>query len=542
MKNRFRATLMIAGLVATGACQDLTEVPSDFVLPEHFYQNSADAIAAVNSAYATFVTLQSPLSSDMYVGRNFFMLVEYPTEYVTSRLSAGNERSWMGGFNSQFNSTHAYIEGYWKAAYAGINRANAVIGRVPNIQNMDATRRDQAVAEAKFLRAMHYYWLAGMFGGVPLKLEETTSINPGDLPRATVEATYAQIAQDLTEAAAVLPQTWPITDYGRATRGAALTLLGKAYLQSAGQFGITANYQRAIDAFRQVQGLGYGLVSGAQYRTLFDGTNERANEIIWSLQHVRVDGLGGRMSQWAAPVVTPALYTGGTQQNQFQAERPFYDSYPATDVRKDGTWLTTFTVGTRNVTWAWTSGIQNASQYGSTGPAVRKYLDTGAPGNGAEQPDYVILRYADVLLSLAEAINAVSGPTAEAIGYVNQVRQRAGIGALPTTGFTQATFKDAIMLERKYEFAMELHGVFDMRRHWEWNKARLEANFARARPTSAGGTNINASPFTSSVEKCTATPSSVCFLPIDSKWKLYPIPADAILLNPALAGAQNPGW
>jgi starch-binding outer membrane protein, SusD/RagB family len=541
MKNRIRATLLIAGLLATGACQDLTEVPSDFVAPENFYQNGEDAIAAVNAAYATFVNLQSPLSSDFYLGRNFFMLVEYPTEYVTSRLSAGNERSWMGGFSSQFNSTHSYIEGYWKAAYAGINRANAVIDRVPGIENMDATRRDRAVAEAKFLRALHYYWLAGMFGGVPLKLEETTTISGEGLPRATVQETYAQIATDLTEAAAVLPLTWGAADYGRATRGAALTLLGKAYLQSAGQFGITANNQAAIDAFRQVQGLGYGLVTGPQYRTLFDGTNERANEIIFSLQHVRVEGLGGRLSQWASPVVSPALYTGGTQQNQFQAERPFYDSYATTDVRKDATWLTTFSVGGRTVTWAWTSGIQLATQYGSTGPAVRKYLDVAAPANSAEQPDYVILRYADVLLSLAEAINEVSGPTAEAIGYVNQVRQRAGIGILPT-GLTQATFKDAIMLERKYEFAMELHGVFDMRRHWDWNKARLEANFLRARPTSAGGTNINANPFNSSVEKCTVSPTSVCFLPIAEKWKLYPIPADAILLNAALAGAQNPGW
>jgi hypothetical protein len=79
-----------------------------------------------------------------------------------------------------------------------------------------------------------------------------------------------------------------------------------------------------------------------------------------------------------------------------------------------------------------------------------------------------------------------------------------------------------------------------MRRHWDWNKARLEANFARARPTANGGTNINANPFSSSVEKCTVSPTSVCFLPIADKWKLYPIPADAILLNSALI--QNPGW
>jgi starch-binding outer membrane protein, SusD/RagB family len=535
MKNRIRASLLIAAM-ATGACQDLTEVPSDFVAPENFYQNQGDAIAAVNAAYATFVNLPGPLSSDFYLGRNFWMLVEYPTEYATSRLSAANERSLIGTFHAQFNATHAYLEGYWKAAYAGINRANAVIGRVPGIENMNSTRRDQIVGEAKFLRALHYYWLAGMFGGVPLKLEETTTIGGETLARASIEQTYAQIEKDLTEAAAALPASWPTNDYGRATRGAALTLLGKAYLQSAGQHGITANYAKAVATFRQVTG--YSLVSGAQYRTLFDGTNERAPEIIWSIQNVRVDGAGGQMTEWFSPITSPTV-TGAGQQNQFQAERPFYDSYPASDIRKDGTWLTSFTNAGRTITWAWTSGIQTAGNYGSTGPAVRKYIDWAAPDDGAEEPDYVILRYADVLLSLAEAINATAGPTAEAVGLVNQVRQRAGVGDLPA-GLSQGALRDAIFLERKYEFAMELHGVFDMRRHWEWNKARIEANMARARPVANGGQNINANPFSSSVEKCSVTPSSVCFNPIADKWKLYPIPADAILLNPALT--QNPGW
>jgi hypothetical protein len=539
MKTRLRATVMLSAVLALGACKDLTEVPSDFVAPENFYQNQADALAAVNAAYASFVTLQSPLSSDWYAGRNFWMLVEYPTEYATSRLSAANERSLIGTFHAQFNATHAYLEGYWKAAYAGINKANAVIARVPGIDNMDATRRDQIVAEAKFLRALHYYWLAGMFGGVPLKLDETQTISGEGLARATVEETYAQIEKDLTEAAAALPASWPTTDFGRATRGAAQALLGKAYLQSAGQHGITANYAKAVTILRTVQTTpGYSLVSGAQYRTLFDGTNERAPEIIWSLQNVRVDGLGGQMTEWFTPIVSPVVTSAG-QQNQFQAERPFYDSYAAADVRKDGTWLTSFVNAGRTITWAWTSGIQTAANYGSTGPAVRKYIDWGAPDDGAEAPDYVILRYADVLLSLAEAINATAGPNAEAYGLVNQVRTRAGLPAL-AAGLTQAQFRDAVFLERKYEFAMELHGVFDMRRNWDWAKARVEANMALARPTSAGGTNINANPFSSSVEKCSVTPSSVCFVPIDAKWKLYPIPAQAIALNPALT--QNPGW
>jgi starch-binding outer membrane protein, SusD/RagB family len=539
MSSRFRAAAVIAAMIAAGGCQDLTEVPSDFVAPENFYRNEGDALAAVNAAYATFINLPSPLSTNDYVGRNFVMLVEYPTEYTTSRLSAGNERSQIGTFHAQFGPTHPYIEGVWKAAYFGINRANAVINRVPAIA-MDTTRRNQVVAEAKFLRALHYYWLAGLFGGVPLKLEETTTITGEGIPRATAAETWAQIAKDLTEAAAVLPASWPSSDFGRATRGAALTLLGKAYLQSAATQPAVGDYQKAIDAFRQVLGT-YTLVTGAtSYTGMFDGSNERASEIIWSMQNIRVDGLGGNLTEWFSPITSPQIFPAGAQ-NQFQAERPFYDSYPATDIRKAATWQTVISYAGRTVTWAWVSGINSTSQYGSTGPSPRKYVDYAAPDGGAEAPDNIILRYADVLLSLAEAINEVSGPTGEAYALVNQVRQRAGVGDL-TPGLDKDAFRNAVFLERKYEFAFEFHGVFDMRRNWPWAKARIEANMALARPTSAGGTNINASPFTSSVEKCSVSPSSVCFTPIADKWKLYPIPEHAIALNPAMAGQQNPGW
>ncbi|AHG88728.1 RagB/SusD domain-containing protein [Gemmatirosa kalamazoonensis] len=518
------ATAVLA--VSAVACKDdfLTEKPVDFVSPVNFYQNAGDAIAAVNAAYATFVTVPDA-GNDSYVGRNFVMLTEYPTEVTTSRLSASNERSMIGNFHPQFTSTHPYLEGVWQAAYSGINRANSVIDHVPAI-TMDETRKAQIVGEAKFLRALHYYWLAGLFGGVPLKLTETVGIDGDVLARATVAETYAQIAKDLTEAAAALPASWPASDFGRATKGAALTLLGKAYLQSAGQFGITANYQKALDTFKQVQTMGYTL--DPNYASLFDGSNERSSEIIWSIQNVRVSGYGGRLTQWFVPVTTPALYS--SVQNQFQAERPFYDSYNAADIRKAGTWMTSFTKPNgQTVTWSYaTTNITTAANYGSTGPTPRKYVDLGAPSGGAEAPDYVVLRYADVLLSAAEAANEVSGPNAEAYGYVNQVRARAKVPNL-TAGLSKQAFKDSLYVERRYELALEFHGVFDMRRDWAFAKGRVEANLRQA-------STLNKSPFTSSVEK----PATSTSLTVDDKWQLYPIPARACELNSALT--QNPGW
>lgn len=533
MKTPIRTTLLAAALLAVGGCQRdfLTEVPQDFVAPENFYRNSADAITAVNAVYSTFIDLQSPFSSSDYMGRNLWMLLEYPTEVVTSRLSAANERSLIGTYHPQFTSSHAYLEGIYQAAYGGINRANSVIDRVPNV-TMDDTRKAQIIGEAKFLRALHYYYLAGLFGGVPLKITQTQSIGTDNLPRASAADTWKQIEQDLIDAAAVLPVSWGSSDYGRVTKGAALTLLGKAYLQSVSQTGDATANQKALDAFRQVQTLGYAL--DANYASLFDGSNEKSKEIIFSFQNVAVPGAGGTITQWFVPNPSEPLYTGGNQQNQFQAERPFFDSYNATDIRKGATWLLSYNKKDgRTVTWAWSTttvgttgkNIADPVNYGSTGPTPRKYLDLGSSGSGSESPDVVILRYADVLLSSAEAINEVSGPTAEAYADVNLVRARAKVPDL-TPGLSQAAFRDSLFLERRFELATEMHGLFDNRRNWAWSKARIEANMALI-------TTLNKSPFTSSVEKFDARP-------ISDKWKLYPIPAHACALNPLLT--QNPGW
>ncbi|HEY0997865.1 MAG TPA: RagB/SusD family nutrient uptake outer membrane protein [Gemmatimonadaceae bacterium] len=519
-------TLLAVAVAATGCEKDfLTEVPSDFVSPANFYKNEGDAIAAVNAAYATFITLPSPLSSSQYVGRNFWMLVEYPTEVATSRLSAANERSLIGNYHEQFSSSHAYLEGVWQAAYSGINRANSVIDRVPDVPMNDA-RKAQIIGEAKFLRAVHYYWLAGLFGGVPLKLEETSSIGDEPPGRATATETWNQIAKDLTEAAAVLPVTWGASDYGRATKGAALTLLGKAYLQSAAQVpSLSGNNQKALDTFKQVMGLGYTL--DPNYGSLFTGQNERSKEIIFSLINIRVSGLGGRITEWFSPRTSPDVFQGGSQ-NQFQAERLFYDSYAPTDVRKDGTWMTSFTNPNngKTVTWVWGNSSNNgSSNYGSNGPVPRKYVDWGAADGGAEEPDVILLRYADVLLSAAEAINEVSGPSAEAYGYVNQVRARAKVPNL-VAGLGKAAFKDSLFSDRRFELALEMHGIFDSRRNWPWAKARIEAGMAQM-------STLNKSPNQSSTEKYDARP-------IGDKWLLYPIPARACELNQNLV--QNPGW
>src|SRR5262245_679489 len=208
------------------ACNDrefLTERPFDFIGPANFYNNAGDALAAVNGVYADFINS----TGDNYYGRNFVMLVEHTTEMWTSRLSATNERSQPDVY--ALPVSHAYVQSVWASMYDAINRANSVLDNVPRI-TMDEALKNRILAEAKFLRATHYFNLVRMFGGVPIKIHATLGLDSLAIPRNTAQEVYALIEQDLKDAIGVLPRSYTGSDVGRATRGAAKTLLAKVYL------------------------------------------------------------------------------------------------------------------------------------------------------------------------------------------------------------------------------------------------------------------------------------------------------------------------
>src|SRR5581483_9338526 len=232
MNKRITIVAMLGALTLGVACNDkkfLTEQPFDFIGPQNLYNNAGDALAAINGVYADFINS----TGDNYYGRNFVMLVEHPTEMWTSRLSATNERSQPDNYSIPVS--HSYVQSVWASAYDAVNRANSVLDHVPSI-TMDSALKARIIGEAKFLRALHYFNLVRMFGNVPLKLHETVGLDSLAIPQATPQAVYAQIEQDLKDAIAVLPSAKSYTgsDVGRASRGAAKTLLAKVYLQRAG--------------------------------------------------------------------------------------------------------------------------------------------------------------------------------------------------------------------------------------------------------------------------------------------------------------------
>jgi hypothetical protein len=544
MKTNARARILAlplllgAGLLQGCADDGLTEVPYSFVAPENFYRNADDALAALAGAYAAFQADVDALGIDdtEYYGRHFWMLTDYPTEVMTVRLGATNERTEPDIF--RVHPAHNYIIGVWQSAFHAVNRANAVIDNVPGITAMDAGLRDRIVAEARFLRAFHYFNLVQLFGDVPLYLEETSSLDDIRRPRSPQSEVYAAIVVDLEAAAGVLPAVYTGRDVGRVTSGAARALLAKVHLQQASVAGGgQASYAKAEQAARAVVASNRYQLLGS-YANVFAQTNENNAEVIFDIQNVRTPGAGGRMCDQYAPRPLPAQTDFpwcDSQNPSFGVEWPFYYSYHADDTRRAATWLLTYTKKSgATVTWDSTQNAVNA--YGHFSPVPHKYMDK-TPGSldGAEEPNFILLRYADVLLTLAEAINETAGPTGEARELVNTVRRRAGVPDLPA-GLSQAQFRDAVFLERRYEFAGEGTGHFDSQRNWTWARARIEqfsTNAARAfwnRPRPSG------------CSSCIARDSSVpkVTLALDDHHRFYPIPQEAIAVNPLLT--QNPGY
>ena len=519
------AACAAATLLAAAGCNDdayLTEQPFDFVGPQNFYRTQGDALAAVNGVYATFINT----TGDNYYGRNFVMLVEYPTEMVTTYLSATNERSLVDNYT--YTPVQSYIYGAWQGAYAAINRANSVIERVPPIQ-MDTALRSRIVAEAKFLRALHYFNLVRLFGDVPLRVRETNALDSLQMPRTPAAQVYAQIVTDLQDAAKVLPASYTGADIGRATNGAAKTLLAKVLLQHGATLAgadRTTDFTAALAQLDEVQASArYALL--ADYGWLFDMAHENNTEVIFDIQNSRQAGLGGRLSSYMAP--RNSNY-GSSQNGAFEAEQPFFDAYATADsVRKRVTWQLSFT-NKSGATILWDPTQSASKPYGADTPNPNKFLDRQSTGAGLDEPNYLILRYADNLLMQAELINELSGPTAAAYAAINAVRTRPALQGKPTigglvAGLTQEAFRDSVFAQRRLELALEgPNGFFDSQRNWTYHSRKVKSAMIRGQALQFKTSKYpKANPF-----------GADSLTPIPDKYKLFPIPQKARDLNPLL--------
>lgn len=443
MKLIYGFSIALAGLL-TSCVPDLDLNPPGSQSVGTYYKTASDADAATLSMYGQ---LRAMYRDEIVVTPNV-IAADDGIPFLTG--NADRVAMWRYGIIS----TNTFVGNIWSNAYTGIQRSNVVISRVPAIP-MDETTKKSYVGEAKFLRAMHYFTLVRFFGGVPLVTNETTSLDNVNVARASVDEVYKLIESDLKEAETVLPKSYSGNNVGRATSGAAKGLLAKVYLTWAGANASSPYWAQAAAKAKEVMDMGnYDL--WANYADAFDLKNRGGKESLFEVMYI-TDLAGNNFTTGYAPRGAPIVPSTGS--GIFRVSKSLFDSYTAADKRKATTFLTSYVHPTTKATVTLSTDDADPARAVS----FWKLADLTSTVGGGGGKSFVVQRFSDILLIYAEALSeANNGPTADAYTAINRVRTRAGLE--PLSGLNRQQFKDAILHERRLEFAFEANRWFDLTR------------------------------------------------------------------------------
>lgn len=507
--------MILALTLATTACEDLlVEDPESFITSETFYKTPAELDAAAVAMYSLFhdwnmFKVQYHWTFELAADQGRF----HPDE-PNVETQAPEYLNWT--------STSRDAIQPWKTLYWNILRAHQVLDNLDGVTFENPGKRAALEAEAKFMRAFHYFWLVRAYGDVPLYLSEAEQIQV-DQPRTPAAEVLAQIIQDASDAAAGLPERRSANELGRATRGAALMLLADAHRWRANT--VTSSQQdweAAADAARQVINSGIYSLETDYAKIHAPGGQHRSEEIFavqalgnggwWqsslfgSVYWPRNLGAGGG---WAVVVPTPEFY-GSYIEGDYRQEATFWKAGCPADQPTDCANPVSFTP------------VDPRFGFPDGYPHVRKYIpsDRGLNFWGGGDINIPLYRLAEAYLILAEAANEL-GQSGEAVAAVNTLRARARNGSggesrsapADMTVMDKTSLRDAIYMERSWELSYELKRWFDLVQRGE---DYFVSMFRRFDPIAGDLGNL------------------------DGSHMLLPIPAEELQRNPALT--QNPGY
>jgi hypothetical protein len=471
-------SVFLPGILFTSCKKALTETPHSFLTPDNYYKTAADATSALNGAF-------SPLQAQTYYQRTVYIISEVSGDaFYPNPISGDRGDLYMG----TYTGTNGEVTNWWTNSYKLIKNANDVITYVPGI-NMDTLQRNNIVGNARFLRGMAYFDLVRSYGAVPLLLQVINTISDPALylPRTSPDSVYRQVIGDLQYAEANCFHTKQVTSLGMISSEAASSMLARVYLQRAGtSFADPADNQNALNecnkviAYSTANSSALGLVKN--YATIFDVTQKSAaaQEVIFSVEF----GAAPNAVNLTNRMFDPTSMGG---YGSFIALDSYYNSFSAADsIRRR------VAVGTVNGGYHW----------------VSKYRDPGVSAGASGRNNWILLRYADVLLMQSEAMNAVTPADPTKFNGINQVRTRAGLtGQLLnfTNTATQGDFIDTLANERKWELGVEGQRRWDLIRLKKYQSIKLAQGYT-----------------------------------IDDNHLLLPIPQSELDLNPNLK--QNPGY
>ncbi|GAB3908698.1 RagB/SusD family nutrient uptake outer membrane protein [Larkinella knui] len=463
---------------------------------ELFYKNETQLQQALNGVYGSLQTITNTA----------YIFQEFPSDNTTldfNPLDRGGAAGWEAFEFSTVNQGNGEIATVWNQYYAMMYNINYALEKMAG-STVDAAAKAPIEGQLKFIRAYGYFNLVQYFGDVVLVTKTLDKPDAAfDLTRSPQAEVWAQIEKDLKEAVTLLPATYPTAQLGRVTKGAALALLGKTYLTQK-------KYADAVTTLKQVTG--YTL--NPLYADNFNPAKKNGPESIFEIQYQGGNDLGEQSSfaYTFAPRLSAGAVTGYANTTPGGRNIPTNDliaAYEPGDLRKDVSLKTSYTLNGTVVPI----------------PYIIKFTYPHTI-TGRTDNNWPVLRYADVLLMLAESINEATGPSAEAFDYLNQVRKRAGLAAV--SGLDKVALRDAIMKERRVELAFENQRWFDLRR--TKTPAELTAFM------NAYGAKEKAKP---TVDRGGIAFNALDYVYTDNEYYL-PIPAPQILISSKLT--QNPGY
>lgn len=522
MKNLIKI-FCVSIFLATFACSENLDLkPIDTGSVDGFFTSTTDVVAGVNGIYDVF-------TGDWWGGAFIHVQPHFEAATENAIICCAWEYQYKRIAQGTMNpSTGGVLAWKWDYGYQAIFRVNSILEVLNSgsIADLETETANKLEAELRFLRAYVYHELTFLYGDVPLVQKTLTPAEARDIVRDSKKTVEDAMYADLDFAIANLDETPFQGEFGRPTKQAALTLKGRALL-------FRNQFSEAANVLSQVMAMEGGAVDlDPDYESLFRGANEQSPEIIWSLQYVDSEVGSGEGNFLGAHYGPNQLAGTSASQGQgwgaFNFTQFLVDDYYMTDGKRfdesplydpDNPWAnrdsrfegTFFYPGT-----VYRGTVLEEKNFNANGAektikiASRKWKNETSnnsfSNNGGE--DLVLMRYADVLLMYAEAVNETSGPTAAVYEAVNKIRARAKMPPFPE-GLNQDQMRDEIKHERKVEFFLEGTRYFDLLRWRDAETVLLKVtNESR---TFDPGTHY-----------------------------LWPIPQFAIDQSPGLA--QNPGY
>lgn len=524
--------ILLVAIVALSSCEDdfLERYPKDELSAGSFWKKAQDAEQFMTSIYQK---LPMFLIDDEIYSDNALHGIKWAEGDVAKGV---------------YDPLDGTFKGHWSGNYSGIRKCNILLENIENIEEIDATSKSQIIAQGRFFRAYLHFELAKVFGDVPLIDKSLTLEESYTVERTPVNQVIDFILADLNAAAADLPTTWSGGNYGKITKGAALSMKARVEL-------FFSRWSEAATSAKQVMDLGvYELFdkdNTGQYAELFyssDPGDPRKAEMVLETQR-KPDDYENWYNTWSAP---PGFGWGGinptqsfvdefectdgktiTESDLYDDSKPFEnrDIRLEVNVLHHGEVFGGQNINTRPVQDDYPRGIATHRDATATGYYQQKFLSPYEDISGADawnsSHDWPVIRFAEVLLTYAEAKNEASGPDAEVYNAVNRVRTRVGQPELPA-GLSKDDMRTRIRREWRVEFGMEGRRWLDIRR-WDIGAQTLVGQYYGMKydettQTAFIGTNVPA-----------GVPRKY-----ESNNRLWPIPQSQRDLNETLT--QNPGY